>query len=356
MSRHRFHLLDGLRGLAAVVVILWHLPGALHFASLHNGFLAVDFFFCLSGFVIAFSYERRLQSTMGWISFVRARLIRLYPLYFLGMLFGAACLCFDIGAHNVGEAWRFLLVLFLKGALFIPMTSSSAGMFAFPLNDPSWSLSFELAANLLIAWLVVKRLARTPALICITILSLATLTHYCSSLGLQVGWSTRPFDFPLGFARVLLSFTIGVLLLRLSRAFPLRRLQSGSACLVPCAALLLLLFAPWPWMQSTTAQLVLVAVVIPGIIYSAAHLSPPPFLQSACTVAGEISYPLYILHRQILHQLTEPWTGPLIKHLGPHPQRVTFAVLSLSCLVAYAAAKFYDEPLRSWLARSSKQS
>ena len=84
-SHHRFHLLDGLRGIAAFMVVLYHMPRFMCTFA-HTAFLSVDFFFCLSGFVIGFSYEKRLLAGMRMKDFFAARIIRLYPTYLLAIL------------------------------------------------------------------------------------------------------------------------------------------------------------------------------------------------------------------------------------------------------------------------------
>ena len=85
--QHRFLLLDGLRGIAALMVLGYHLFEAIAFAAnapeqhMFHGFLAVDFFFILSGFVMGYAYDKRWNSmTIG--QFIRLRLIRLHPIVF----------------------------------------------------------------------------------------------------------------------------------------------------------------------------------------------------------------------------------------------------------------------------------
>jgi len=80
----RYEALDGLRGVAAVAVMLYHIGGwtGRPWLAAH-GYLAVDFFFCLSGFVLAHAYGRR---EIGWLGYMRARLIRLWPLIAITML------------------------------------------------------------------------------------------------------------------------------------------------------------------------------------------------------------------------------------------------------------------------------
>src|ERR1039458_3367376 len=84
MERPRFHLLDAMRGIAAILVVLYHIPSIFkHTLDFPNSILAVDFFFCLSGFVIAFSYEQRLRDHLNFRDFMVVRLTRLYPLFAL---------------------------------------------------------------------------------------------------------------------------------------------------------------------------------------------------------------------------------------------------------------------------------
>ena len=136
-EHHRFHLLDGLRGIAAVIVVMLHAPiqYTSHF-RFHGSFLAVDFFFCLSGFVIAFSYEKRLRSFLDLRTFAIARIIRLYPLAALGTVTGALMLAF--GFHNHGRTFTVgsLITHLLLGILIVPSTRYDV---LFPLNPVVWT-------------------------------------------------------------------------------------------------------------------------------------------------------------------------------------------------------------------------
>ena len=90
-SKHHFSTLDGLRGVAAIAIVVFHFMEIAYSDFTKNfiahGFLAVDFFFCLSGFVMAYAYDDRLKG-MGLMAFFKARIIRLHPLVVLGGVLG----------------------------------------------------------------------------------------------------------------------------------------------------------------------------------------------------------------------------------------------------------------------------
>src|SRR5271156_4792125 len=118
-ERQHFATLDGLRGVAAIIVLALHVLGPLVDISLtpHAG-LAVDFFFCLSGFVIGYAYEDRLLKTMSFLEFATARVIRLYPLIIAGLLLGAMTFIVKaVISHQPAFAPRFLTAFALEAFL-----------------------------------------------------------------------------------------------------------------------------------------------------------------------------------------------------------------------------------------------
>lgn len=131
-TKPRYEILDGLRGVAAMIVVAFHLfetysPGVTG-QILNHGYLAVDFFFVLSGFVIGYAYDDRWGKGMGTWTFFKRRLIRLHPLLIMGTLVGAA-LFFFTGDHpdfplvNNTEWWQVLLVMALCFTL-LPLPST----------------------------------------------------------------------------------------------------------------------------------------------------------------------------------------------------------------------------------------
>src|SRR6202012_4544581 len=165
-SKPHYPILDGLRGVAAVIVVAFHIFEANSTSSydqiINHGYLAVDFFFVLSGFVIGYAYDDRWQKlTLG--GFFKRRLERLQPMVIMGMLIGAACFYFgDSSAwplvHTV-PVWEMLLIMLICVSL-IPIPGSwdiRGWQEMHPLDGPGWSVFFEYSANILYALRLRKR-------------------------------------------------------------------------------------------------------------------------------------------------------------------------------------------------------
>src|SRR5689334_5049584 len=171
--KHHFVILDGLRGVAALAVVIFHFMEWVFTDPSTNfighGFLAVDFFFCLSGFVIGYAYDDRIRG-MGLAAFFKARLIRLHPLVILGSVLGLLGLLLDPFASPLTQQPGNLALLFICSLLLIPLPVMSERFFnLFALNAPSWSLFWEYIANFLYAF-VLYRISRR-LLIILTILA-----------------------------------------------------------------------------------------------------------------------------------------------------------------------------------------
>lgn len=151
----RYEILDGLRGVAAVSVLVYHLFEAIAFAAgapeqrFYHGFLAVDFFFVLSGFVMGYAYDERLETgslTTG--GFIRRRLIRLHPMVVMGVAVGLVCYVLQGCTLWDGTSvpWSQILTAVVFGLFLIPSPKAldvRGNYEAFPLNGPHWSLFFE---------------------------------------------------------------------------------------------------------------------------------------------------------------------------------------------------------------------
>ena len=165
-TKPHYDLLDGLRGVAALTVVCFHLFEAYATSHLdqriNHGYLAVDFFFILSGFVVGYAYDDRWTKMTVW-EFLTRRLVRLQPMVVIGALIGAVmfytqgCPVWDVSAVPVA----MLLVATLMNAFMIPATPGAeirgVGEM-YPLNGPAWSLFFEYIGNLLYA-LFIRRLS-----------------------------------------------------------------------------------------------------------------------------------------------------------------------------------------------------
>lgn len=150
-TKQHFEVLDGLRGLAAVVVVIFHFMEFIipdfNVNFIAHGYLAVDFFFCLSGFVIAYAYDSRIRK-MGLIPFLKLRLIRLHPLVLIGAIIGMLAFIFDPFVPLTGNfSFGQNLWIFISACLMIPYPVIPERYFnLFHLNPPTWSLFWEYVA------------------------------------------------------------------------------------------------------------------------------------------------------------------------------------------------------------------
>jgi len=319
----RYEALDGLRGVAAVAVMLYHIGGwtGRPWLAAH-GYLAVDFFFCLSGFVLAHAYGRR---EIGWLGYMRARLIRLWPLIAITMLTGAAV---TIEHRERLPGWIAL------GLLMIPRVWPDEAMFSplFPLNPPSWSLFLELAASAL--WFPLRRINVMGHVLLIVGFgcAMAFISHGMG--GVQTGWDRATFW--IGLLRTALPFLLGF------GCYRIRAYVTATAPVWPLAILLAAVLSfPWTplnWLYDFAC----VSLVFPLIVL-AGRRDPDGVLGKVCRVSGAVSYPLYILH----------WVGwelmlRLYKAFGGRGYPWAFAIGSMVVIVlgAWGVLKLYDEPVR----------
>ena len=355
-SHHRFHFLDALRGIAAIIVLLRHAPFAYAGSLVStNSFLAVDFFFCLSGFVIAFSYEKRLSGSLDLRRFCVTRLIRLYPLALLGTLAGAVeALYYLHAARSSGALFAILSQLF-HGVLILPSFSSvHPGTMLFPLDQVMWTLCVELLANLLYAVMVRLDLAKSWVLSLVALAMLASFaweSHVFQTLNL--GYMT--IGAQVGLLRVGFSFFTGVLIFRLRERWLSAQLYTklSTRGSIVAGALLSITFVgvlcnPPQW-SGRHAQLLFVSLLFPAIVYLGAMVALPARWNVICSFLGIISYPLYILHPPLLWVLG---SKPSMRFAEPHPFAASLIMLGfLPVLVAisWLAATFYDSPIRQIL-------
>lgn len=218
-STRRFQVLDGVRGIAAFVVLLFHyLIDPEKYPFVANSYIAVDLFFILSGFVIYHSYAGKMWAGMKAGVFINQRFARLAPTVAVGVLLGAfATLAFYGATGQKADPASFTLVhighlFFIPG--FIDYNVPAWGIVnLFPSNTPLWSIFFEFVASVCFVFLV-----RLPkwGLVAASIAMFALLVPGCIYLASvtgdlltpSVGWS--PGTFLLGFPRVLFAFLGGM--------------------------------------------------------------------------------------------------------------------------------------------------
>jgi peptidoglycan/LPS O-acetylase OafA/YrhL len=354
-EHHRFHFLDALRGLAAILVIMRHSPPIYAQSFLaENSFLAVDFFFCLSGFVIAFSYEERLSTFLTLKGFFVARLIRLYPIAAIGTLIGAVEIALQMHLHAPLGTFIFRVTFdTVLGLLVLP----SSLYLLFPLDRVMWTLFFELIANLVYAVLVRMRLATNAFLVILVTLAAVALTEERIHLGtLDRGYA---FDTAyVGFSRVSLSFLLGVLTFRIYQRHARARLSTGTSLLAAAVitfVFVLVLCGPTSLTHHSTLELALLVLLFPLIVYFGAHVSLCSRWTPLCALLGTISYPLYILHPPMLWPLA---LSPSIRFAQSHQTLAAPIMLAYAAavvLLSWLAAQFYDVPIRKTLTRLYKQ-
>lgn len=357
MEHHRFHLLDALRGLAALVVVFYHAPAYLNF-DLPFGFLAVDFFFCLSGFVIAFSYEERLRSGLGPGRFILLRIIRLYPLYFLATILTLMRMPFIHArwdaVHRHPGPFAALVTMAL---LFVPNFTFPAKPFNFlyPFNAPAWSLFYELAANLLFAFVIVRRYA-------MILLALAASAGLGWMALLAIRFRTLNLGdvasgFAGGSARVAFSFSAGFFIYRAVRRTPwrLRGKPAGVACVVLGVSLCMMLSLSLPWNVAVLYELLFVLLLSPALVYAGSLVSVPRSLVRLSVFLGEVSYPIYMLHLCFsFGKDNAAFRNFVLAH--PHLGLLAY-VSSVAGIVVISdlAVRFFDAPVRQRLASALRQ-
>ena len=336
MARAHFETLDGLRGVAALVVLVYHRRWWLGEGALDHGYLAVDFFFMLSGFVISFAYGARLTSgELGFARFLRLRAERLLPLLALAAVLGVVVAVADsLGKGWLGGAARALAGLPLA-ALALPVPWLAL---PFEINRPSWSLFYEIAANL--------GFAMAAGLISTRRLSLfATLAAlaFCALVGAgqlaPIGWQWATLA--AGTVRVAAPFAIGVLLHRLWAARALPRMALPFWMLAPILVALLATPALGKGFDGTFVVSCCLGA-FPLIIVAGCQAEPAGPWRPLARISGELSYPLYILHYPLLVAFDLMGVGS------------SLAALSLAAAaiigVSLAASRTFDLPVRRWLA------
>lgn len=364
-TKPHYELLDGLRGVAALLVIWYHVfegfATSPYDQRFNHGYLAVDFFFILSGFVIGYAYDDRWPAgkiTLG--SFFKRRLIRLHPMVVMGTALGAVAFCLQ-GSEKwdhtqVAPVWvwaAFALGCFLLPAVpgTNPEVRGNGEMY--PLNGPSWSLFFEYIGNILYA-LFIRRL-NVRWLSVLVAASAVGLAWFGIGNGsgyghLGVGWSLSGNNLLGGTLRLMFAFPAGLLMSRVFKPVHIR----GAFWLCGAAVAVLLAVphiggADAPWMNGAY-DAVCVIFVFPLLVWLGASGRTTDNVSSRiCKFLGDISYPLYIVHYPSMY-LFYAWVwnnGLTFGQVWPVPLALFFG----NILLAYLCLKLYDEPLRRWLAR-----
>jgi peptidoglycan/LPS O-acetylase OafA/YrhL len=322
-----FGVLDGMRGVAAMLVLVEHAGCVMAGIDLfERNLLAVQFFFMLSGFVVACAYENRVRFGMGRGSFLSRRAWRLYPLIVFGSLCGTGAL---LATQPIGADASSLIRAAFLAAVGLPYTGGAFGFGYFLVNPPEWSLFFELLANLVFVVVLARLATRNLVLV-----SGVLFTIY--------GWLTCagwPWAVPFaaeGLGAVA-SFGMGMAVWRGHAAGVLRVPSLPPWLLSACLVVVCLV----PGSLGAGFNLAVTAILFPILIAVGASHGRMSGAGLAANL-GELSYPLYILHWPTL-LVARAWFPDWLGAGGP---------IALGCVAAvafaWAALVLIDRPTRAW--------
>lgn len=367
-SKPHYELLDGLRGVAAMLVVFYHIYEGFSFASgtapikvINHGYLAVDFFFMLSGFVIGYAYDDRWHRNMTIGNFLKRRLIRLHPMIVAGTITGALSFIIQgsIKWDGTHVSTSVVVLAMLCALFFIPAAPGAVydvrgNGEMFPLNGPSWSLFFEYIGNFLYA-IFIRRLSFGALAILVAFsgfgLAWFALSDAVGYGMIGCGWTLDGLNFAGGMLRMLFPFTLGMLL---SRKF--RPVKIKGAFWI-CSLTLVILFCI-PYIEGKSAvsfngiyEMVCIMLVFPVLVWLGASGKTTDRTSSAiCKFLGDISYPLYAVHYPIMY-LFYSWMIKKQLYTLADTCYIAIPVYLGSILLAYILLKTYDEPVRRILGK-----
>ena len=385
MEKQHYILLDGLRGVAALMVLWYHVFEGFAFAggtmieTFNHGHLGVDFFFMLSGFVISYAYDDRWKSprhrdtetpslrqqsvsTVNVWSFFKRRLVRLHPMVVMGAIIGLITYLLQGGVRWDGTQMPFhwILVAFFLAMFLIPAYPGASydvrgNGEMYPLNGPSWSLFFEYIGNILYA-LFIRKLTNKGLSFLVVITGLLWTGFVVFDISkydmIGIGWTLDAVNFFGGLLRMLFPFTLGMLM---SRNFNAKSQKPTAKSFWLSAVVMFVLFS-MPYITKTGSvslngiyELSCIILVFPAIIWFGASGKPTgKFSMKACKFLGDISYPLYIVHYPVMYLFYSWLIDNELYTLG-ETWHIVLLVMATNIALAYICLKLYDEPVRRTL-------
>lgn len=382
-SKPRYEILDGLRGVAALIVLAYH-----HFdiygtgnpaqSFINHGYLAVDFFFILSGFVIGYAYDDRWNKMSTW-GFFKRRIARLHPLIVFSSITGAMLFYYGMSEYfpliKDAHAGQVLLLMVL-GALMIPVTPSMdirGWNEQYPLNGNAWSLLFEYCANILYA-LFIRHFSKLVLAIFVGFSALLTLnlTLNIDALGLLTdhevqaytvigGWELDSKHIFIGLTRLLYPFFAGLLLSRMMKDTLAKTSENirrkGFAkrgfwiCSIFLAIILLMprIGGETHYLYNGIYEAIAILLIFPIIVYLGGCCHVTGKSAKICKWLGDISYPLYIMQYPIVYGIQGAWKTLHPNVTADQTVFINISTYIVSILVAWASLKLFDEPVRAWL-------
>jgi peptidoglycan/LPS O-acetylase OafA/YrhL len=348
--RQYFDSLDLVRGMAAVVVLIYHVDFMFGLRDwlLHGGYLAVDLFFVLSGFVLSLTYGRGVASgELSIRNYAIARIARLFPLFLattcVGFVVMTARYRSNYGDFDTANLVKTALVNVFMLPSFVGPYNMKA---SFPFNPATWSIFFEMVASFLFFFFF-GRASRT-ALIVVAVLAWLVLVAAVTVFGtIDVGFASD--NLIAGFPRVMFSFTIGVLIQRAYARNPWR-----------CrASLFYALLATWLVLVQTRAfladphifDLAIVTAFLPILVATGAGVVLTGRARTLAIFLGQTSYAVYMAQGSMIVAaagISQILLGKKIYDFAPE---VGFLFTVLVVLISYLIYRYYELPTRVALRR-----
>jgi peptidoglycan/LPS O-acetylase OafA/YrhL len=336
-----FYTLSGIRGIAALAVVTFHISPFMGTQSAPMAWSAVDLFFLLSGVVIETSYGRKLRSQMDSVTFLKARVLRLYPLYlFSTIVMIAAIIMAPVHGLFADDTTAQVIVphLFQICALGIAGIPIWFSVVMYPLNQPAWSLFFEGIANYLYA--ATFRRLTTPALLGLISLGLAGI--FTQMIHPYHG---RMLD---GISRVMFSFFMGVFLARARPHGIKTPLRTPTLLLFTAIAL----FLRTPTSASIVLWIALITLVFPALILAAMSVEPAGPWLPVCRILGQISYPIYVFHVPVSILIFDVLAPMAHLNMQDYTPWAGIGLLAALSGMSVAIDLYIDTPLRRVLYRA----
>ena len=405
-TKPHYIMLDGLRGVAALMVLWYHVFEGFAFAkgsvieTFNHGHLGVDFFFMLSGFVISYAYDDRwfngkslkpndkssTDKKLTIWSFFKRRLIRLHPMLVMGAFIGLICFLLQGGVKWDGSSApiHWTMIAFVLTLFFIPAYPGASydirgNAEMFPLNGPSWSLFFEYIGNILYA-LFIRKLSNKMLGLLVGVTGILWIWFVAFDISgydmIGIGWTLDAVNFFGGLLRMMFPFTLGMLM---ARRFMSQRVNKSTSQQVETQSstansqqskflkrnifwiatiVLFALFSVQYFPKTSTVsvngiyELACIMIVFPLIVWIAASSdsAQSKFMLKLSKFLGDLSYPLYIVHYPVMY-VFYAW---LIKNQYftlAETWQMVILVLAICIVLAYACLKLYDEPIRKRLSK-----
>ncbi len=343
MNQNRYVFLDGIRGMAAIFIVINHTNNYWGF-DLARNYLAVDLFFILSGFVIANAYDERIRSgIITFPKFMLVRLTRLYPVFLLSLLFFSALTIYGVTKHPLPSTVLIEVASSLAlTALFLPSHIEGYNLL-FPINPPCWSLFYELISNAIYA--VIRPFLNNVALAAIVISSGLILmgAYYHYEKPVNLGWQWSYESIIGGFIRSIFGIFMGLLIHR-NHTFLKHRFSNKVSPWIAFAAVAIILTSPDMGKFNWIIDAISVTVFFP-LCVCFASLGNHTKLDKILLMLGSASYPMYVLHTPILNLLNRVQIVDASKFAPISGIALVALLIALSVMIE----KYFDIPVRKWI-------